>query len=213
MQGDASRVVLLLALRGAGIRDLDVLRAMETVPREAFLPEHLRHFGPRNVAVPLPCGQTMPSPLTLALMLEALDAQPGQRVLEVGTGSGYGTALLARIAGEVVSFERYRTLAAEAEARLAALGIDARIVFGDGLVPARDFGHFDRILVHAALSDVPSRLLEVLAEGGRIVAGVPAGEDAPASLASFDRGPDGLVRRLLTPIRLSPVRAGVAGAL
>lgn len=213
MEADQARVALLLSLRRAGIRDLDVLRAMETVPREGFLPDGLRHFGPRNVAVPLPCGQTMPPPLTLAIMLEALEARPGHRALEIGAGSGYGTAVLSRLAGEIVSFERYRTLAAGAEARLRALGIEARIVFGDGLACPPELGRFDRILVHAALPDVPQALADALAEDGRIVAGAPADADGPASLAVFERGPDGFASRRIAPIRLAPAQTGVARSL
>ena len=213
MAADEARVALLLALRGAGLRDLDVLRAVATIPREAFLPEHLRHFGSRNVAVPLACGQTMPPPLTLALMLEALDLRPDHRVFEVGTGSGYSAALLARIAGEVVTFERYRTLAEGAQARRDGLGVAARVIFGYGLAPPPDLGRFDRILVHGAIPAAPPGLAGALAPGGRIVAGVPAGEDGPASIAVFERADGGFTCRRLAPIRLAPIQTGIARSL
>lgn len=212
-QADEARGALLLALRGAGIRDLDVLRAMEVVPREEFLPHRLRDLGSRNIALPIACGQMMPPPVSLALMFEALAARPEDRVLEIGTGTGYATAVLARLVREVVSFERYRTLATEAEGRLQRLGITARIVVGDGLEFPAQFGRFDKILVHAALGSVPRSLEEALAADGRIVAGASASEGRPAAIAVFERAGDTFACRRLAAMRLPPVRRGVAEAL
>ena len=116
-----ARGALLLALRQAGVRDVDVLRAIETVQREIFTPFALRDLAQRNCALPIACGQTMEAPGDLAAMLEALQIQPGHRVMEIGAGSGYSTAVLARLARDVVAFERFRSLSVEANARLFAL--------------------------------------------------------------------------------------------
>ena len=212
-QADEARGALLLALRGAGIRDLEVLRAMETVPREEFLPHRLRDLGSRNIALPIACGQIMPPPVSLALMFEALAVRPEDRVLEIGTGTGYATAILARLGREVVSFERYRSLATEAEGRLRRLGVEAHVVVGDGLEFPAQFGRFDKIIVHATLLSVPRSLEEALAEGGRIVAGAPGDDVHPPALMVYDREEGSLTPRRLSPLRLPPLQRGVALAL
>lgn len=212
-QADEARGALLLALRGAGIRDLDVLRAMEIVPREEFLPHRLRDLGSRNIALPVACGQIMPPPVSLALMFEALAARPEDRVLEIGTGTGYATAVLARLCRAVVSYERYRSLATEAQERLKRLGIDARIIVGDGLVFPAEFGRFDKIIVHAALACVPPSLDDALVPGGRIVSGTMPEEGQAATIGVFERGEEGYVCRRLAPMRLPSARRGVALAL
>lgn len=210
---EEARGALLLALRGGGIRDLGILRAIEAVSRETFMPESLRHLAGRAVAVPIACGQTMPSPLDLAHMLEALAARPEDRVLEIGTGSGYSTAVLAQLSRKVVSFERYRTLATQAENRLRALGGAVRIVVGDGLACPAEFGQFDRIIVHGALTHIPRSLDDALTHDGRIVAGVPVGERGPASLAAFEREGDAFACRKLMPMQLAPIARATALAL
>ena len=204
-----ARGALVLALRSAGIRDLAVLRAVELIPREAFLPHALRDLGARNIAVPIACGQTMPPPLALATMLEALGIQAKHRVLEIGTGSGYATAVLARLAGEVVSVERYKTLAIEAEGRLRALGIAAQIVVGDGLAHPDEFGLFDRIVVHLALPAIPRQLERALAPDGRIAAGVSGDKDGPAGIAIYEHGGESFASRWIAPFRMSAPEAGL----
>ena len=214
VEAHEARGALLLALRGAGVRDLAVLRAMEAVSREEFLPHRLRDLGNRNIAVPIACGQTMPPPLSLAQMLEALAVRPGDRVLEVGTGTGYATAVLARLAGEIVSFERYRTLAAEAETRLRNRGVPARVITGDGLAFSTDIGRFERAIVHATIASVPDALANALTADGRIVSGVPGDAQGPAALAVWERAEGGaFVAQRLTPIRLPTAQSGVATAL
>lgn len=164
------RAALLLAVRQAGVRDISVMRAIEAVPREAFAPYKFRDLANRNMSLPLGCGQTMSRPADLGRRIEALRVGRGHRVLEVGTGSGYGTAILARLAREVVTLERFETLAIEAARRLAALGVsNAVALHGDGLAPARTLGEFDRIIVHAALTETPAALLQILAPGGTLI--------------------------------------------
>lgn len=164
------RAALLLAVRQAGVRDISVMRAIEAVPREAFAPYKFRDLANRNMALPLGCGQTMSRPADLGRRIEALRIGRGHRVLEVGTGSGYGTAILARLAREVVSLERYETLAIEAARRLAALpAANAVALQADGLAPEPSLGEFDRIILQAALDAPPAALLQILTPGGSLV--------------------------------------------
>ena len=166
----SARGALVLALRRAGVQDTGVLRAMEIVPREIFVPHHLHDLAQRNVELPIGCGQTMESPLQLASTLAALGAKDSDRVLEIGAGSGYATSVLAQLAGEVVALERFRTLAQQARARLEQLGLDNCVVqCADGLVVDESIGMFDRILMSVAVREMPPALLARLAPGGRIL--------------------------------------------
>jgi protein-L-isoaspartate(D-aspartate) O-methyltransferase len=164
----------VLALREKGLRDTAVLRAMERVPREAFAASALREQARRDIALPLPCGATMTAPSTVAVMLSRLKVEAGQRVMEIGTGSGYVTALLDRLgAGAVLSLERYRTLAEDAAARLAGLE-EVRVVHADALAPALPDGGFDRILVNGCVAAMPAHWLAALEPDGRLVTGLDA---------------------------------------
>lgn len=164
------RGALLLAVRRAGVRDISVMRAIESVPREAFAPYKFRDLANRNISLPLGCGQTMSRPADLGRRIEALRVGRGHRVLEVGSGSGYGAALLARLAREVVTLERFATLSIEAARRLAAQGVtNAIAMHADGLAPDPSLGAFDRIIVQAALYEPPLALQQMLAAGGALV--------------------------------------------
>ena len=165
---------MMMMLRARGIQDLNLLRAVETVPREIFVPHRFADLARRPVALPLRCGQTLPEPWLAARMIEALELAPHHRVLEIGTGSGYAAALLARLAREVLSIERFKTLAIEAEERLSQLAItNAAVVFGDGLAISPSTGPFDRIIVQGVLAEVPENLLAALGEEGVLVAARP----------------------------------------
>ena len=146
-----AKAEFLFRLRARGIRDLAVLRAMEAVPRHVFVPHRYADLAAKDVALPLACGQTMAEPSAVARMMEGLAATPACRILEIGSGSGYATAILARLGAEVLGVERFRTLSQGAQARLAGLGtVGATVVWGDGLAVPADRGPFDRILIHAA---------------------------------------------------------------
>ena len=169
-----NKAAFLMDLRARGIQDLSLLRALEIVPREIFVPHRFADLARRAIALPLRCGQTLPEPWLTAKMIEALAPLPHHRVLEIGTGSGYATALLARLAREVLSIERFKSLAIEAEARLARLGItNALAVFGDGLAILPGIGLFDRVIVQGLLAAIPENLVAALAEDGLIVAARP----------------------------------------
>ena len=167
-----AKMEFVLDLRVRGISDVNVLRALELVPREFFAPHKYRDLSLRDVALPIPCGQTMPEPFLVARMIEALRVEPGHRVLEIGTGSGYATAILASLGARVDSYERFKTLALAAETRLAQLALDGvKVIWGDGLALAGDSGPYDRILVHGVLDREPDHFLSLLTDGGVIVAG------------------------------------------
>ncbi len=175
LEAAAGNAAFVMALRGRGLRDTAVLRAMEQVPREAFAPPRHREHARRDIGLPLPCGASMTAPSTVAVMLALLRLEAGQRVLEIGTGSGYVTALLARLgAGAVLSLERYATLAADAAARLAALS-EVHVVRADGLAPELPDGGFDRILVHGSVDAIPPHWRAALEPGGRLVTGLSRG--------------------------------------
>ena len=182
----------LLGLRARGIRDLAVLRAMEAVPRDAFVPHRYADLAGKDVALPLPCGQTMSEPSVVARMMAALGVTPACRVLEVGSGSGYATAILARLGREVLGVERFRTLALAAAARLSDLGLsNAAAVWGDGLGVPAGRGPFDRVLVHAALEDVPLELARLLAPDGTMVFARPGRDGGRQDLVRARRTADG----------------------
>lgn len=158
-----------LRMRARGLRDLAVLRAFERVPRSHFADPRHGSLAERGLALPIACGQTATEPWLVATMIEALEVAAADRVLEVGSGSGYATAVLAHLAETVVGTERYLSLARAAQARISALGIDnAAVTWGDGLVPGGSAPPFDRIIVHGALGDT-GPLLPSLADGGLLV--------------------------------------------
>lgn len=213
------RAALLLTLRQGGVRDISVLRAMEATPREAFAPYRFRDLANRNLSLPIGCGQTMSRPVDLARRLEALRVGRGHRVLEVGAGSGYGAAALAQLAREVVSLERFETLAIEASRRLAAHGVtNARAIYADGLDPPGELGRFDRIIVQASVGAAPAALIQMLAPGGVMLFArrehAMAGARAKERLIKLDRNEEGELRETdLGPCRLGPAIPGMARAL
>ena len=161
-------------LAGRGIRDTRVLAAMASVPRHEFVPEDLRADAYEDHPLPIGDGQTISQPYIVAAMLEHLALRATDRVLEVGTGSGYATALLSLLCAEVFSVERYPSLAAAAEATLLRLGYSSvRIKVGDGRLGWRERAPFDAILVSAATDEAPAPLLDQLVEGGRMI--IPVG--------------------------------------
>jgi protein-L-isoaspartate(D-aspartate) O-methyltransferase len=168
-------------LESRGVRDQRVLDAMRAVPRHEFVPESLRDQAYEDHPLPIGAGQTISQPYIVAAMLEHLALEPSDRVLEVGTGSGYVTALLSRLCGEVYSIERHAELATSAEAILARLGYrNVRVRVADGGLGWPDYAPFDAILVSAAACEVPSALLAQLREGGRMI--VPIGPPAAQQL-------------------------------
>ena len=217
-EGLAQAAAFVLRLRERGVRDTAVLRAMEQVPRERFAPPHLREHARRDIALPLPCGQTMTAPSVVAAMLGALEMSAGARVLEVGTGSGYVTALLVRLgAGHVRSLERYAGLARSARETLGRDLNDATVEIADGLAPAGLTGQsFDRILVNGSLERVPPHWLAALGPGGRLVTGLATGPATGRGSRLLSLARDGAALPVPMegpPLRLGPLTPGRARVL
>jgi len=210
---DDARMEFLLGLRRRGIADQAVLRAMDEVPRAQFVEPQSADRAYADQALPIACGQTISQPYVVAYMSEQLALRPHHRVLEIGTGSGYQAAVLSRLAREVVSVERYRTLAEQARGRLHALGYDnVEVVLGDGLagVPAR--APFDRIVVTAAADRMPQTLIDQLADGGIMV--LPLGaRDGPQHIVKLTKSQTGLTREDLIAVRFVPLLPGQAKEL
>ncbi|WP_398468587.1 protein-L-isoaspartate(D-aspartate) O-methyltransferase [Tardiphaga sp.] len=202
-----------LSLRRRGISDGRVLRAMEEVPRDRFIDAADRPYAWRDSALPIPCGQTISQPFVVAYMTEQLQLEPRHRVLELGTGSGYQAAILAKLAREVLTIERYRTLADTARARLEGLQLyNVEVMLGDALNPAPNLGVFDRIMVTAAVEAVPQSLIDRLDEGGILVA--PVGpHHGVQTLVRFRKASEVIERRDLVDVRFVPALAGIAREL
>jgi protein-L-isoaspartate(D-aspartate) O-methyltransferase len=190
-------------LHSRGIRDERVLTAMARVPREAFVPAGSRRHAYADAALSLPHGQTISQPYIVALICQALELQGGERVLDVGTGSGYQAAVLAELAAEVVSVERIPELAEQARRNLAAAGYEVDVRVGDGSLGVPDRAPYDAIAVAATAPAVPEPLYDQLVTGGRLV--LPIDE----SLVCVTRTAAGRRARFLSPARFVPLVSGL----
>ena len=215
MPGDESeqRMEFMLTLRRRGIGDMAVLRAMDEVPREHFVEAAFAESAYADRAMPIACGQTISQPYVVAYMTEQLQVKPNHRVLEVGTGSGYQAAVLSRLAREVVTLERYRTLANSARARLKTLGYDnVEVLLADGLAGEPMRAPYDRIIVTAAAESIPQTLTEQLADDGIMV--LPLGPHSGAQeLVKLTKTKAGLKREDLIAVRFVPLLPGRAQEL
>jgi protein-L-isoaspartate(D-aspartate) O-methyltransferase len=191
-------------LRRRGIRDERVLAAMATVPREEFVPERRRRRAYDDSALPIGNGQTISQPWVVATICEALAPAADHRVLEIGTGSGYSAAVLARLARAVVSVERDPQLADAARQRLGRLGVEGvEVVVADGSAGLPDRGPFDAVAVHATAPSAPRSLLASLPQGGRLV--VPIAGDGADVLMLFARDGERIERTVIGPCRFVPL--------
>jgi protein-L-isoaspartate(D-aspartate) O-methyltransferase len=207
---DQQRMAFVLSLRENGIADVALLRALETIPREIFVPHHFADLAWRDIALPIACGQTMPKPFAVARMMAALELEPQHRVLEIGAGSGYATSIVARLAGEVVSFERFRSLARAAQSRIESLGLrNANVRWADGFDLPADMGQFDRIIIDTAINELPRALSAAFAPGGlAIFARRTDMGGAGDGLYSLRRTPSGFVEDFLFAGRFPAALAG-----
>jgi protein-L-isoaspartate(D-aspartate) O-methyltransferase len=213
VQTPPEKMMFQLTLRRRGISDQAVLRAMEEVPREMFVDPEDRRDAYRDSALGIACGQTISQPFVVAYMTEQMQPQKHHRVLEIGTGSGYQAAILARLCGNVVTIERYRTLADSARARLAKLGyVNVEVVLGDGFDIPDSAGNFDRIIVTAAMEQIPEALTRRLEPGGILIA--PVGPHRGIqTLVRVSRTEAGFARKELVDVRFVPALPGIAREL
>ena len=202
--GGHPRQRLIAELRREGVHDERVLEAIRAVPREAFVPPEHREQAYRNAPLPIGAGQTISQPLVVGLMTQALALQGAERVLEVGTGSGYQAAVLCRLAAHVVSVERFPELAARARGVLERLEChNVEVHVSNGTLGWPDSAPYDAIIVTAGAPDVPSALVQQLAEGGRLV--IPVGNRTAQDLLLVTRqGPETRTQNL-GPVRFVPL--------
>ena len=195
---------LVEVLRRKGVRDLSVLRAVQMVPRHLFVPESVRHQAYDDTALPIGSGQTISQPYVQARYLELIGLTGREKVLEIGTGSGYQTALLALLASMVFSVERVPHLAQSARTALANSGIrNVTVLVGDGTLGWRPFAPYDAMLVSAASPEVPAPLVQQLASGGRMV--IPLGDRASQNLTLVERNDDGVRASTIADVRFVPL--------
>jgi protein-L-isoaspartate(D-aspartate) O-methyltransferase len=207
------RMEFMLTLRQRGISDKAVLRAMDAVPREHFVEARFADSAYADQAMPIACGQTISQPYVVAYMTEQLAVRSNHRVLEVGTGSGYQAAVLSRLAREVVTLERYRTLANSARARLKTLNyMNVEVLLGDGFGGEPMRAPYDRIMVTAAAESIPPALIAQLAEDGIMV--LPLGPHGGGQeLIKLTKTGQGLSRENLIGVRFVPLLPGQAREL
>lgn len=199
-----ARQRLVETLREKGIRDLSVLRAIEMTPRHAFVPTGLRHRAYEDAPLPIGNGQTISQPWVHARYLELLHLTGKERVLEVGTGSGYQTVLLAHLVAQVFSIERIPALLQQARENIQRAGVNnVSLLMGDGSIGWREYAPYDAILVGAGAPSVPQPLLDQLAEGGRLL--IPIGDRDEQRLVMAERKGGRIEMHDMAPVRFVPL--------
>ena len=201
---------LVLQLRQAGVMEQRLTEALEKTPREPFVPRPFLDSAWENVELPIDCGQSLTRPVMVGVMVQALDVQREHTVLEIGTGSGYVSAVLSRLARRIYSIDRYRTLVDRARLALDQLSISrAELRLADGLLGWPEAAPFDRLLLMGSVPELPAALAEQVAPGGVVVA--PIDRDGKQVVVRLDRQPDGTFREtLVTMGQFTPLQPGVA---
>lgn len=201
---ERQRRQLIEVIREKGIHDLEVLRVFDLVPRHLFVPDAVVHRAYEDVPVPIGFGQTTSQPSLQALYLQLLKLQPTDRVLEVGTGSGYQTALLAHLVQQVYSVERIRELSARARTVLDRLRFrNIALLVGDGSIGWSRYAPYNAILVGAAAPYAPHALIDQLAAGGRLL--IPIGDRAEQRLTLFEKTPEGVSEEDIAAVTFVPL--------
>jgi protein-L-isoaspartate(D-aspartate) O-methyltransferase len=208
MGSSLEQISLIMQLRKHGIHDTRVLRAMELVPREKFVEEAFIDQAYADTALPIACGQTISQPYIVAFMTQSLGPEPADSVLEIGTGSGYQSAVLSHLCRQVFTIERYKELQKGASKQFNKLGIsNVTTIIGDGWIGWPPNAPYDRIIVTAAAPEAPEALLDQLKTGGRMV--IPLGETRETQhLVQIDKTGDGLEQKELLPVRFVPLVKG-----
>jgi protein-L-isoaspartate(D-aspartate) O-methyltransferase len=199
-----ARQRLVETLQAKGIKDLAVLHAVEMTPRHAFIPTGLRHRAYEDAPLPIGNGQTISQPWVHARYLELLHLTGKERVLEIGTGSGYQTVLLAHLAAQVFSIERIPALLQSARENIQRAGVNnVSLLLGDGTIGWREYAPYDAILVGAGAPSIPQPLLDQLAEGGRLL--IPIGDREEQKLVVADRKNGRIEQHDVAPVRFVPL--------
>ena len=210
------RAQFTLAMRAKGINDLGLLRALERAPRALFMPQRFADISGRDIALPIGCGQTSPPPSIVAAMIAALELKPSHQVCEIGTGTGYCTALLAQLANSVVSLERFETLAVEASARIKTFGLpNVAIRWEDGFDFHRSGERFDRVIVHGLIEPPGEAFRDLIVADGVLVAAVAGPERGEQRIVRLASDPSGALGAANSgPARaLRPLERGLPRAL
>lgn len=201
---ERQRRQLIEVIRDHGIEDLEILRAFDLTPRHLFLPESVQHRAYEDAPVPIGYGQTASQPSLQALYIKTLELQPNDRVLEIGTGSGYQTALLAHLVAHVYSVERIRELSIRARAAIDALRLpNVALLVGDGTIGWSRYAPYDAILVAAGAPDIPPALVDQLADGGRML--IPIGDRDVQQLTLVTKTSGGTESRDITACVFVPL--------
>lgn len=209
---DPRMIQLVMSLRGGGVTDMAVLAAMERTPREVFVPDRFADQAFDDRALPIDCGQTISQPLIVGLMTQALKIGDRDKVLEIGTGSGYQAAILSKLARRVYSVERYRTLSKIAEERFHGQGINNIVTrIGDGSLGWPEQAPFDRVILTASAPKRPDAILDQLKDGGIAVAPVDRGHGQ--ILVRYDKQDGQITETDLMTVRFVPLVKGVAKAM
>jgi len=195
---------MIMRLRGRGISDSNVLRAMELVKRSDFVPTDMVPQSYDERPIPIACGQTMPPPLDIAILCQSLEVKPTHKTLHIGCGSGYTSAVLAKMCKRVYAVERYQTLVEYAEVRLRKQGANVVIHHGDGRLGWRGQAPFDRILLSASVRVIPDSLTSQLCGGGRVIAVIDG------QLIGAVKEGDKLRETIILPMNLPAMEAGKA---
>jgi protein-L-isoaspartate(D-aspartate) O-methyltransferase len=202
------KIRLLMELRLAGVTDTRVLAALETVPREVFVSDPFLEHAYDNRALPIECGQTISQPLVVGLMTQYLEVGPRDKVLEIGTGSGYQAAILSRVARRVYTVERHLPLLKKAEERFRRIGLTNLVTrHGDGMKGWPEQAPFSRILVTAAAREIPETLTDQLDDGGVMV--LPVGDDDQQWVMRLRRKGHRLSTERLLAVRFVPLLGGL----
>lgn len=208
--GESQKIELIMKLRDKGVRDMRVLEAIERIPREMFLPHELVDRAYVDRALPIACGQTISQPFVVAFMTDRLQLSKRLKVLEVGTGSGYQTAVLSQLCRRVYTIERHRALLVSAVARFEHLGLsNITAMVGDGARGWPAQAPFDRIIVTAAAPSPPQPLLDQLALGGIMLIPIACGPDAQ-ELLRLTKTEEGIAADKLLDVRFVPLVEGIA---
>jgi protein-L-isoaspartate(D-aspartate) O-methyltransferase len=208
MNGNPRKIELIMKLRNQGVRDVRVLEAVERIPRELFVPESLALDAYADEAMPIACGQTISQPFVVAFMTDRLQVSARMKVLEIGTGSGYQTAILSLLCRRVYTIERHRSLLVGAQARFDYLRLtNITTMLGDGFKGWPAQAPFDRIIVTAAASELPEALLEQLAEGGIMI--IPVERERGQELLRVTKEAKGHRLETLLPVRFVPLVEGM----